>query len=242
MTSDVREGQLETKVGAGAVIVGALLVFLGRALHGDLPTDTGANSLDYVAGYSPYHVVHLVANLGVLTGCVGWYVLAASFTDRVAAVLARLGAAAAVIGAAVYIVDFAIDGYGLASLANAWVDASEEEKAGLDLATNVVTTALGGVSVHSLFILWGAVPIVFALAALRDGYPRILGWIGLAVGTVMLVSGVAFFLTSVYVVGEDWLGAVVYIFAPLFSLAWSIGLGLAMWRRSGTAVSSPPRP
>jgi hypothetical protein len=145
--------QILLRIGAVCVIVGSVAVFAFRAAHGDLPTDTGEAALSYVASYPIYPYVHLGANLGVLVWAVGLVALSSSLTHRVAWAVGCLGAASTLVGAAVYIVDFSVDGYALRTLVNEWAIASPSERAGLELATYAVLVALGGVSLSSIIIL-----------------------------------------------------------------------------------------
>jgi hypothetical protein len=169
--------QLLLRIGAVSVIVGSVAVFAFRGLHGDLPTDTGEAALRYVASYPLYHVIHLGANLGVLLWAVGLAALSSSLTHRVAWAVGRLGAASVLVGAAIYIVDFSVDGYALRQLSDAWAVASPSEQASLEVATRAVLVALGGVSLSSIIILWGVTPVLYGVAVAREGYPS---WLGLA--------------------------------------------------------------
>ncbi|MGH3736906.1 MAG: hypothetical protein ACRDT6_15045 [Micromonosporaceae bacterium] len=225
------------KIGTACVIIGSLTVFAARATHGDLPTDTGANTLSYVASYPIYHIVHLVANLGVLIWAVGLYALSSSFKQPVAQAIGRIATAAAIIGAAVYIVDFSIDGYALASLADRWQDASQAERADLAFGSELVETALGGISLGSLLILWGVVPTLDGVALAREGYSRWLSGTGVIIGVAMFSTAVAQFVVSVQQTGETALGLAVYAIIPLAALLWSAFLGIAIWQRTRVGIT-----
>ena len=231
--------RLGLKIGAASVILGGLVVFVARAAHGDLPTDTGANALSYVADFPIYHIAHLAANLGVLLWAAGFYALSSSLSDRTARAVGRVASAAVLIGAAVYIVDFSIDGYALSSFANLWVDASPAERGLLAFGAEVVKTALGGISLSSLLILWGVAPMLYGVAARREGYPRWLSWSGVTIGATMFATAVAQFVVSTNQTEETTLGLVVYAGLPLLALLWSMVLGAVMWRRTPVDRSIP---
>lgn len=117
--------------------------------HGDLPTDTGEEALSFVAARPFYSVVHLGDWLGVLIWTCGLVAFAASAIDRTAWVLGRMDATCAVIGAAVHIMEFSVDGYVLPTLANAWVSAAPAERAGLESGARSLSLAD-----HLLALLW----------------------------------------------------------------------------------------
>jgi hypothetical protein len=105
------------------LILGSAAVLGFRLAHGDLPTDTGEEALSFVAARPLYPVVHFGDWLGVLVWTGGLVALAASLTDRTAWALGRLGTASVLLGAAVHITEFSVDGYALPMLANVWVTA-----------------------------------------------------------------------------------------------------------------------
>ncbi len=112
--------QVLLRIGAVCLVVGSVLVVVFRTLHGDLPTDTGEAALSYVASYPIYPLVHLVDVLGFLVFAGGLVALSGSLTHRVAWAIGRLGVASVLVGAAVHIVDFSIDGFGLPMLAGTY--------------------------------------------------------------------------------------------------------------------------
>ena len=232
--SQLTREQLLVRIGAVGVILGSVAVFAFRGLHGDLPTDEGgAAALEHVLEHLNYALVHLGANLGVLLWAVGLSALSSSLTHRVAWAIGRLGAASALVGAAIYIVDFSIDGFALRNLADMWAAASPAERADLEFATVLATTILGGVSLSSIIILWGVTPVLYGVAVAREGYPSWLGWAGVMVGAAVFASGIGQFLWPGFV-----LGLVVYAGLPLVVQLWSLALGIAMWRGAGTVAAA----
>lgn len=217
------------RLGAVCAILGSVVVFAARAAHGDLPTDVGADALGHVAAHPNYVLVHLSANLGVLAWAGGLVLLASSLRHHLASAVGRLGAASALVGAAVYLVDFSVDGYALRDLANTWLAASAAERADIEAAALVVLVALGGPSLSAILTMWGVAVAVYAVAVTLEGYPRWLGWTGVIVGAAIFVTGIAQFLQPGFV-----LGLVVYAALPLVAQLWSVALGAAMWRRAGT--------
>src|SRR3982074_3275534 len=94
--------QLASRIAAVCLIAGSTCVLLVRVNHGDLPTDTGEEALRFVAARPLYPLIHFADWLGVLIWTGGLVALAASLNGPAAWVLGRLGAAIAVLGAAVH--------------------------------------------------------------------------------------------------------------------------------------------
>src|SRR5262245_35453312 len=118
------------RTAAACLVLGSLAVFGFRIAHGDLPTETDAAALAYVAARPLYPVVHLGDWLGVLVWTAGLVALAGSLTHPTARAIGRLGAASALLGAAIHVTEFSVDGYALPVLAGQWAAAPAAERAG----------------------------------------------------------------------------------------------------------------
>jgi len=220
--------QFFLRISALCVIVGSAAVFAFRAAHGDPPGDMPEEALRVIASYPNYAGVHLGAILGVVIWVIGLRGLSGTLTGRVAYALGWLGAASALMGAAIFIVDFSIDGAGGQALADRWAaTVSPSERADLVRAADTVLTALRGTSLVAIAILWGLPLVLFGLAvAWEDYYPHWLGWTGMVVGAATFAAAIAQYLQPDIIQG-------VLIYGLLVSIVqlWSIGLGVAMWRR-----------
>jgi hypothetical protein len=128
--------QILLRIGAVCVVVGSVIVLACRRAHGDLPTDTGEAALSYVASYPIYALVHLGDVLGVLVWAGGLVALSGALTHRVASAVGRLGAVSVLVGAAVHIAEFSIDGYALPTLAETWAVASPSERPDLEFGAS----------------------------------------------------------------------------------------------------------
>jgi hypothetical protein len=227
-----------SKIGAVCVVVGSIAVFTFRAAHGDLPAADPAAALDFIAARPYYAAIHLGTILGVVLWVGGLIVLSSGLTRQGASMLGRLGVASAVLGGAVFVVDFAVDGWAGSALAARWSSAPPTERADLEHAADIVFTIAGGTSLVSIAILWGLTLVFFGLALTQEGYPVWLGWSGVIVGLVTFVGAVGQYLHRDLIPG-------VWIYGLLVSLAqlWSLALGVAMWRRERvTAMDKPPLP
>lgn len=230
----IRE-QFFLRIGAVCVIVGSVAVFVFRAAHGDLPTDVPVAALPYIASQPNYAGVHLGVILGVLVWVGGFVALSSTLTHPVAWALGRLGAASALVGTAIFVVDFSIDGFAGRALADAWASASPSGRADLEHATDIVLTILGGTSLTSIAILWDLPLILFGRAVAPEGYPFWLGWTGSVVGAATFAAATAQFLHPGLLPG-------VLIYGPLVFIVqlWSLALGVASWRRAGAPDADRP--
>ena len=177
------------------MVDGSVIAFVFRTvLHGDLPTDTGEAALSYVASHPIYPLVHLGDVLGVLLWACGLVALSGSLTHRVAWAIGRLAAASVLVGAAVHIAEFSIDGYALSTLSDTWAVASPSQRPDLEFGARLVLVAIGGPSTIALMILWGSTFILYGLAVKKEGYSIWLGWTGVVLGAAIFVLGTIQFL------------------------------------------------
>jgi hypothetical protein len=233
ITRSSREGgfmtreKLSLRIGAVCMIAGSVAVFGFRSAHGDLPTDTGEAALAYVASHPIYPLVHLGNWLGVLVWAGGLVALSGSLTYRAAWAIGRLGAASALVGAAVHIVDFSIDGYALPTLADTWAAASSSHRADLEFGARLALVIIGGPSTSALVILWGSTLILYGLAVKMEGYSIWLGWTGVVLGAAIFALGTIQFLEPNIFPGVLFYGGGTWV-----SQMWTVALGVAMWRRA----------
>ena len=226
------------RLGGVCAIVGSLAVFGFRLAHGDPPAAEPEATLRFIAGHPAYAAVHLGTILGVLAWVAGFIALADTLTHSFEArLLGRWGTASVLVGAALFIVDFSIDGVAGQDLARAWLAAPAEARADLVLAAHTASTMLRGTSLTSIVILWGVPLLLFGRAVLLEGYPTWLGWTGFATGAVTVLGATALLL-------EPELFPGVFVYGLLASVAvqlWSLLLGVLMWRRAGAVGASAPR-
>ncbi|MGW6501435.1 hypothetical protein [Nonomuraea angiospora] len=143
----------------------------------------------------------------------------------------RLARAAALIGAAVFITDFTIDGVTGQDLAHAYASAAPADQPQLEHVAQTAFAMLRGTSLVSIAILW-AVPLMLLSPALRrDGYPSWLTWAGLLAGALSFTAAVALLFQPELFPGVLLYGLLASIVMPL----WSVALGLTMWRHARVA-------
>lgn len=218
--------QLCLRVAAACLVIGSLLAFVARLLHGDLPADDAQAALTFIAGRPIYAAVHLGAIIGVLVATGGFITLASTFAQPVDWLLGRLGSAAVAVGAAVYAVDFSTDGLTGAELASKWQAAAAADKPAIAQAAGTVFAALHGPSLIGISILWGVGLALFGAAAIAARYPAWLGWLGVVAGGATFVGATVLFL-----VPNLFDGVIVYGLLVSVALLWSAAFGVSAWRR-----------
>ena len=217
------------RMGAACLILGSVSVLGFRLAHGDLPTDTGEAALSFVAAHPLYPLLHLGDWLGVLVWAVGLVALSGSLIRPSAWALGRLGAASVLIGAAVHIAEFSVDGYALPTLAGTWATAAPLERQSLESGARLALVVIGGPSTSALVILWGTTLALYGLAVNQEGYASWLGWTGSILGAVIVALGTVQYLKPNVVFP----GVLLYGGGTVVSQLWSLVLGVAMWRRGG---------
>jgi hypothetical protein len=219
------------RLGGGCAIAGALAIAGFRLSHGDLPAADPPGALAFITRHPFYAGIHIGTILGVLVWVGGIVAFSGTLSSGLAGVLGRLATASVLVGAAVFIVDFSIDGVAGQDLATAWQAAAPAQRPELELAAQTAFTILRGTSLTSILILWGVPLLLLGQAMLLDGYARWLGWTGLAIGAVITLAALALLLREDLFPGVLLYGLLASIVVPL----WSLALGLAMWRRAVTA-------
>jgi hypothetical protein len=218
------------RLGGALIVVGSLAVFAFRLAHGDLPAADPEAALQFISERPYYAAIHIGTIFGVLAWAGGFILLSTTLERPLATLLSRLGAASVLVGAAIFIVDFVIDGVAGQDLAAAWTAASPAARANLVLAAHTADTMIRGTSLISIVILWGLPLLLFGRAVMLEDYPAWLGWTGMVVGVVTILGATALLLQSTLFPG-------VVVYGPLASIAvqlWSLVLGVVMWRRAGT--------
>jgi hypothetical protein len=221
------------KLGASCAIVGGLAIAGFRLAHGDLPAADAPAALGFITRHPFYAGIHIGAIVGVLAWAGAIIVLSGTLTNGLGRVLGRLGAASVLVGAAVFIVDFSIDGVAGQDLATAWAAATPADRADLELVARTAFTILRGTSLTSILILWGLPLLLFGRALLLEAYPAWLGWSALSIGTVTVLAALALLGQQDLFPGVLLYGLLISIVVPL----WSLALGVSMWRRASTPAT-----
>jgi hypothetical protein len=162
--------------------------------------------------------------------------LAYSLTQSTAWVLARLGLGTAMLGMAVLLWHYNIDGPALEQVADAWVASEGAEKATYLERGTTLATATNAMFPLYVALLLGLPFVLFGLAVVLSGeYPSWLGWTGTIAG------GLAFVVGTTSFAGADVLPMNLFVLSVFVLDFWMVAMGRLMWRRAAylRAPSTP---
>lgn len=223
----LRDERVLLRVGGVCAMVGALGFFASFGIHGDLPSGTEP-AFRYIAARPEWRAIHLVAIVSVVLWVGALVALAGSLTRGASRALGQLGVASVLLGASIFILDFAVDGFSLKSLADRWAAAPPDQQAQwLRVGDTLILLLSGTFRLYIAFLL-GLPFVLFGLAVVFSRvYPARLGWVGVVGGGGSLVVGLAQFLRLPFI--PIWLFV---LFGPLV-IGWLVVMGVAMWRYAG---------
>jgi hypothetical protein len=226
------------RLGATAGLLGIAVQVVMDRLH---PHQVHPN--DSVAVFREYErsgiwtMVHIGQFFGTLLIVVALLVLARQVSRQsgLAGGLAVLGAATAVVTAAVFAVQMAVDGVALKAAIDTWTGASGIGRASaFQVAEGVRATekGLGGFFQLTNGVTLCLLGLSMAVAA---GWPRWLGWVGVAGGAGFVAGGA---LTATTGFSDQ--ASLVLLPALVLTLVFVIGTSVSMWRRASPKVAARP--
>ena len=222
------------RMGAVSMVLGLLLGIGVAPFHGGTPPEDLQAVLPQIAANDYWVVVHLAQFVGDVLVLVGFVALFRSITQGASVgasgALARMGIVVAVVAESVYAVNQAVDGIANKFVAQEWVSASPAEKAvAFRIADTVRHIEIG---TSSLWALSGGITLLlFGLAiALGRAYPRILGWIAIAVGAGQVVYALNLAYNGFSSEGSL---VLVDVVTSLIYLPLTLLLALYLWRKAG---------
>lgn len=169
-----------SRAGAVCALLGGVGYLALSVAHGNLPSTSGPPALRFVADRPGWPAVYLGLLACVLLWPVAFAALAGSIVREPARLLGWLAVAGALVGAAVFAVDAALNGLALKTVADDWAAAPS---AGLlQLGEAMVRLAYATFSTYLMLLL--GLPFVLAglaMAASRS-YPAWLGLLGAVAG------------------------------------------------------------
>ena len=224
------EGAL-LRLGAVAAVLGVALELAMSFLHPSKadPNDSAAAFAEY-AGSSDWAYVHIGQFLGTLLVVITLVALSRPLSRQpgLAGALATVGAVTAVLVAAVFAVQMAVDGVALKGAIDTWSRASTaaERATAFQVADGIRWVEK---SLSSFFHLVNGLTLLSLglSVALRHRRRRWLGWVG-------AVSGIGFLMGSLVVARTGFSTDANQVLLPslLLSAIFVLGSAVAMWRRS----------
>jgi hypothetical protein len=213
------------RCGGGLVLGGTVVWLVLSGLRGALP---GAPAEVLVpAQAAHWRPAHLFTIVAIVIVAAGLALLSGTLMNPAAASAGHASAMIAVPAAAVMGVGFAIEGFVLPGLAEAYRTAGDEMAKAMHLGqAEVVLLVVGGTS-FAYQTLFGLAIGVMAYATFRsDEYPHWHCWLGMLGGAIWSVAGIVSYVGHLQV--GFWLFAL-----PVLPVAiWLLGFGWLAWVRS----------
>ena len=221
------------RIAAVAVPIGIAMEILMEALHPSKadPNDSAAAFAEYAAS-NIWTIVHIGQFFAALLVALALVTLARSLARQggVAGALAVIGGVTAILVAAVFAVQMAVDGVALKATVDTWTNAGQADKASALQVAEGMRALEKGLS-GFFHLVNGTTLMVLGLAiAFGHSYPRWLGWVGAVSGIGFLVGGVVTAYT-----GFSSLAGTVLLGPTVLSAIFLLGAAMCMWRRSSTA-------
>lgn len=225
--SDVTRDGRVLKLGGALAVLGGLGYLASTLTHGDLPDATTELSLQHIAARPEWSLIHLLGIVAVLLWVGAFAALAHSLPADLSGFVGRLAVLAVAVGAAIFIVDYSIDGFVAKQAADMWVVTSGPAKEVRLALAEVVLSLLGGTFRSFIAWLFGLPFLLLGTAvALSRQYSRWLGLVAAAGGAGAVVAGATRF------VGLDIVPFPVLFGAFVIPLnLWLAVMGVLLWRR-----------
>ena len=226
------------RVGAVAAFAGFILQFIASTQHPGhtAPNESAAVFQEYAAS-NVWTTVHLGQFAGGLLVALALVFIARSLPRHgIAGAFALIGGVAAVVWAAIFAVQMAVDGFALKATIDAWMSAPAADRSAAFLVAEGVRAIEMGLS--SLFhVTNGTALLTLGLAvALGRTYPSWLGWFGTAAGVGYILGGISTAHTGFSSAASQILGA-----ALIPGVVFLFGMAVAMWRLSGRSNTASER-
>jgi hypothetical protein len=223
------------RVGAVAAFLGFVLQFVASAEHpGHTDPNRSVAVFQEYAASDAWTLVHLGQFAGGLLVALALVCMARSLPrGGIAGGLALIGGTAAVIWAAVFAVQMAVDGFALKATIDAWLTAPPDDQAAALLVAQGVRAIEMGLS--SLFHVMNGTALLTLGLAVASGrrYPTWLGWFGTAAGVGFILGGISTAYTGFSPAAAQILGA-----ALLPGVVFLFGMALSMWGVGGRPRTS----
>ncbi|HZD71597.1 MAG TPA: hypothetical protein VFA45_22620 [Actinomycetes bacterium] len=230
MDSTVTDDRPLYRLGGAMAIGGALLEFVGNALHPRSVSYYGdpvawLNNATRSSQWFPSHVLILLGSILLIGGLVA---LSRSLTGTRGHGIGQVALANALIGSSLILVTLAIDGLTVAELDQAWRVGPAPSPEALLAGSILYHTIFSLLYVFEL-TLFGLAPILYGVAILLSkAYATWLGWVGMLIGSSVVLTA----LLSMIGVATEFIDAVVWsVVASLFVL-WVLVMGVLLWRKS----------
>jgi hypothetical protein len=217
------------RAGGAAAVVGGVLGLVGNLLHPRYGHVADVDIYSRIAVSDRFRIADFLIIIALLLTMAGFVAVARALSGGRGAMLARLGADAALVGGAIAIASIALDLY-------AFKQAAPADRVGAFWATNAIdkinTGALGAWTI----VFLGVAPLLIGAAALaaRRG-PAWVGLTGTVGGALCLVVGFIDLSRQ-----DQTPTQIPFLVGSLLVTAWIITAGVGLWRGASPADGASP--
>jgi hypothetical protein len=208
------------------VLLGTVVWIGLSGLRGAIPG--AASEVLAQASAAHWRPVHLFTIVAIVVVAAGLAVLSGTLQNPSAAIVGHASAMIAVPAAAVMGVGFAMEGFVLPGLAEAYRMAGDETAKAMHLTqADLVLHVVGGTS-FAYQTLFGLAICIMAIATYRSReYPHWHCWLGILGGAVWSVAGILIYIF----VGNPQVGFWLFALPVLPVAIWLLGFGWLGWLR-----------
>ena len=224
-TGTTTSGRAALRIASGLAVAGAVVIIVASRFHGGTdPADLQTVLAQYAAN-PHWKTVHLGQFVGFLFVLSSLIILLNYLRNRSGSVVALLGIVAAGTTMAVFAVNQAVDGVAIRYVAENWVNAAPEGKAGAMALAQAVRHIEQGVS--------ALVAFNFGLTLLLSGTAmRTSQVLSNALGAAALLVGVAYVATGVALYYVGFAAHVLTFWSSVLLLTWLTSAALVLWREN----------
>lgn len=218
------------RAAAWCALIGTLAYLALTLVHGFLP-GTAHQLVGHVLARD-WRAIHLATILALLLWVIAFTSVGSLITTGPGALLARCARPLLTIAFTVFAIDFALDGFGFAQLAEGATHGEHADRAQAMAGLELMFRAVVGSTTMLVQVLFGLSFAVWALVLWRAGRaPRWLCGFGLVAAGGWFLGGCLMFL-RVPGIGFP-------VVAPIagFTQLWVLGLGIVWWRQSSGSVT-----
>lgn len=218
------------RFGGGMVLIGTIAWLILYGLHGDMP-GAGQQVVEQ-AGDGLWRPIHLLTIVAIVIVASGLALLSGTLMEPRAFAVGHAGAMIAVPAAAVLGVGFAIDGFVLSALAEAYAAVPDEAARTMHVMQADLLLHVIGATSFAYQTLFGLAIVMLSIATyFSREYPHWHCWLGMIGGAVWAVAGVLIFLRAPD--APYWL-----IYIPVVPVGiWLLGFGWLAWQRSNQPMA-----
>jgi uncharacterized membrane protein YjgN (DUF898 family) len=227
------------RVGGASAVVGALIALVANVIHPRIEdfADPLAAEVRMVAESDGWIPIHLAILFGTLLIAFGLFAVVRSLKDGPGEGPARVALGALVVSIPVAVVWLAVDGYAIKAVA----DSFQGVRGPFDLASTgpgAVAEVGWGLFMMLVIMLMGITPLIGGWAVAASGrYPAVLGWPVSVVGAAAVLVG-AWGIAA----GPSAGFSIVFMVISGLATLWVLAIGIALWRRAGTAAAMEAQP